>query len=148
VVGDGLGVRFPLDHNQGMTDSVGSALVVDAANVIGSVPDGWWRDRRAAAARLRDQLTAADLPFDEVILVVEGKARGIANAPRVQVVNAPGTGDDAIVETVARLGGPTTVATADRGLRERVTALGAAVIGPGTLRKSLTEPEGTPDTWR
>ncbi|MGW2544789.1 hypothetical protein ACWC5I_28915, partial [Kitasatospora sp. NPDC001574] len=32
-------------------------LLVDAANVVGSVPDGWWRDRRGAAERLRDSLT-------------------------------------------------------------------------------------------
>ncbi|MBF9131576.1 hypothetical protein I0C86_21795, partial [Plantactinospora sp. S1510] len=31
-------------------------LVVDAANVVGSKPDGWWRDRAAATARLRDRL--------------------------------------------------------------------------------------------
>jgi 8-oxo-dGTP pyrophosphatase MutT (NUDIX family) len=32
------------------------AIVVDGANVVGSRPDGWWRDRVGAAARLRDQL--------------------------------------------------------------------------------------------
>ncbi|MFC5911734.1 NTP pyrophosphohydrolase, partial [Streptacidiphilus monticola] len=45
-------------------------LVVDAANVVGSVPDGWWRDRHGAAERLRDALgpvaahglAAADAP--------------------------------------------------------------------------------------
>ena len=31
-------------------------LIVDAANVVGSVPDGWWRDRAGAARRLRDAL--------------------------------------------------------------------------------------------
>jgi len=35
-------------------------LVVDAANVIGSVPDGWWADRPGAARRLHDGLVAAD----------------------------------------------------------------------------------------
>ncbi|MGB7447512.1 MAG: hypothetical protein WA892_00115 [Ornithinimicrobium sp.] len=33
-------------------------LIVDAANVIGSSPDGWWRDRAGAARRLHDQLSA------------------------------------------------------------------------------------------
>ena len=28
-----------------------SLTIVDAANVIGSVPDGWWRDRSGAATR-------------------------------------------------------------------------------------------------
>jgi 8-oxo-dGTP diphosphatase len=32
-------------------------IIVDGANVVGSRPDGWWRDRPGAAIRLRDQLT-------------------------------------------------------------------------------------------
>ncbi len=31
-------------------------IIVDGANVVGSRPDGWWRDRVGAALRLRDQL--------------------------------------------------------------------------------------------
>jgi 8-oxo-dGTP diphosphatase len=31
-------------------------IIVDGANVVGSRPDGWWRDRAGAAIRLRDQL--------------------------------------------------------------------------------------------
>jgi hypothetical protein len=112
-------------------------LIVDAANVVGSVPDGWWRDRRGAAERLRDRLaravTAGALPANaEVVLVVEGKARDVAAADGVRVVAAPGSGDDAIVRLVRDCGGNATVVTADRGLRERVT--GARVVGPGTLR--------------
>ena len=64
--------------------SAAPLLVVDAANVVGSVPDGWWRDRAGATARLRDKLTAVggqglpDLPAPvEVVLVVEGRARDI-----------------------------------------------------------------------
>jgi hypothetical protein len=55
-------------------------IVVDGANVVGSVPDGWWRDRRGAATRLRDALAARDtatLPavlLGAVTLVVEGRA--------------------------------------------------------------------------
>ncbi|QKW24680.1 NTP pyrophosphohydrolase [Kitasatospora sp. NA04385] len=83
-------------------------LVVDGANVVGSVPDGWWRDRRGAAERLRDALVdvAADglpgLPGPlTVVLVVEGAARGVEPVPGVRVVSAPGSGDDRIVELVA-----------------------------------------------
>ena len=50
-------------------------LIVDGANVVGSRPDGWWRDRAGAAHRLHDQLSAADLPEDEIVLVLEGQAR-------------------------------------------------------------------------
>ena len=113
-------------------------LVVDAANVMGSVPDGWWRNRKAAAERLRDRLdraTAGDALRDtDIALVVEGQAKGIASTARVRVHDAPGSGDDAIVELVRSAGDqPVTVVTADRDLRERVRALGASVQGPRSL---------------
>lgn len=118
-------------------------LVVDAANVVGSVPDGWWRDRAGAAARLRDSLVpvaSSGLPgFPgplDVVLVVEGGARDVPPVPGVRVVSAPGTGDDAIVEVVRSEGAGRTVAvvTADRALRARVTALGAVTLGPRSVR--------------
>ncbi|MFF2140478.1 NTP pyrophosphohydrolase, partial [Streptomyces sp. NPDC058193] len=75
-------------------------VIVDAANVVGSVPDGWWRDRRGAAERLRDSLVpyAADgLPGEtgpvEIVLVVEGAARGVPSVPGVRVEAAPGPRD-------------------------------------------------------
>jgi hypothetical protein len=116
-------------------------LVVDGANVVGSRPDGWWRDRAGAAARLRDALLPLaadglpDLPPPlEVVLVVEGRARGVEGVDGVRVVAAPGSGDDTIVDLVAAARPRrTVVVTADRGLRERVTALGAEVRGPRTL---------------
>ncbi|MFC0004412.1 hypothetical protein [Micromonospora siamensis] len=118
-------------------------LIVDAANVVGSRPDGWWRDRAGAAARLRDGLAGlagAGLPPElpgpvEVVLVVEGAARGVTGTPEVTVVAAPGSGDDTIVELVAEAGNRRrAVVTADRGLRERVVALGAEVYGPRRVR--------------
>lgn len=118
-------------------------LVVDGANVVGSVPDGWWRDRRGAAERLRDSLVAVardglpELPGPlTVVLVVEGAARGVEPVPGVRVESAPGSGDDRIVELVAEARpGRCLVVTADRGLRERVTALGATPLGPRTVRR-------------
>ncbi|HEX3782102.1 MAG TPA: NTP pyrophosphohydrolase [Pseudonocardiaceae bacterium] len=126
-------------------------IVVDAANVVGSVPDGWWRDRAGANRRLRDALApvAADglstagvpdwakRPPVEVVLVVEGAARNVTGTDEVRVVAASGSGDDAIVELVRAEGAdrPCAVITADRGLRERVTALGATVLGPRTVRR-------------
>lgn len=130
-------------------------LIVDGANVVGSVPDGWWRDRRGAAERLRDALAplaAAGLPADaagapawavgtplDVVLVVEGAARGIAPVPGVAVESAPGSGDDLIAQLAARARTsaptrPCLVATADRGLRSRVTDVGAAYVGPRAVR--------------
>ncbi|MFI8298569.1 NTP pyrophosphohydrolase [Streptomyces nigra] len=114
-------------------------LVIDAANVVGSVPDGWWRDRRGAAERLRDRLTKADgVPGHdgpvEVVLVVEGAARGVESVPGVRVESAPGSGDDHIVALVEQAAGrPVLVVTADRELRQRVRRLGADVTGPRTV---------------
>jgi hypothetical protein len=118
-------------------------IVVDAANVVGSVPDGWWRDRVGANERLRDALAAAGpaaLPGagddDELVLVVEGAARRVAGVPGVRVISARGSGDDAIVDLVRAEGTDReiVVVTADRALRDRVTVLGARVVGPGSLR--------------
>jgi hypothetical protein len=117
-------------------------VVVDAANVVGSVPDGWWRDRAGAAQRLRDSLvtvardglTGAPPPV-ELVLVVEGAARGVVSLPEVRVVPATGSGDDAIVALVRERPDDQDclVVTSDRGLRERVTRLGARVTGPRAL---------------
>ncbi|MFK4065564.1 NTP pyrophosphohydrolase [Streptomyces sp. NPDC029674] len=117
-------------------------VVVDAANVVGSVPDGWWKDRRGAAERLRDALVAyaqegvAGRPGPvEIVLVVEGAARGVESVPGVRVESAPGSGDDHIVELAAEAAGrPCLVITADRELRHRVGELGAECAGPRTVR--------------
>ncbi len=141
-------------------------VVVDAANVVGSVPDGWWKDRAGAAARLLSSVTAlaesgvtADvlaLPFarwwPRWTVVLEGEARAASASsdgalpralpgalPRaLDVVAAPGSGDDAIVDAaraaVEAGDGPVVVVTADRELRARVEALGAVVHGPSWLR--------------
>ena len=118
-------------------------VIVDGANVVGSVPDGWWRDRAAAAVRLRDALAAVlasglpDIPGPvEVTLVVEGKARDIPPSDTgVVVERAPGSGDDKIVDLVelTEEDRRVVVVTADRGLRERVVALGAEVRGPSSV---------------
>ncbi|WP_328731313.1 NTP pyrophosphohydrolase [Streptomyces caniferus] len=117
-----------------------SLVVVDAANVVGSVPDGWWRDRHGAAERLRDALAAYAgtglpglvAPPVELVLVVEGAARGVESVDGVRVVPASGSGDDRIVQLVAEECGDREclVVTADRELRARVQALGARVTGP------------------
>ncbi len=121
-------------------------LVVDAANVVGSRPDGWWRDRAGAAGRLHERLAAATLPEDSVLLVLEGAARaGVPEGTtgpqgRLRTVHANGSGDDTIVAVVAAelgAGHDVTVVTADRGLRARVEAAGAAVVGPSWLLDRL-----------
>ncbi|MFF4115915.1 PIN domain-containing protein [Streptomyces sp. NPDC001714] len=121
-----------------MEDEAPLLVIVDSANVVGSRPDGWWRDRKGAAERLRDRLAERGLPGHpipvELVLVVEGAARGVESVPGVRVDSAPGSGDDRIVELAAEdPGRPRLVVTADRELRRRVTELGAEVIGPSAL---------------
>jgi hypothetical protein len=122
-----------------MSDNAPLLVIVDGANVVGSVPDGWWRDRRGAAERLRDRLASDGVPGlagpVEIVLVVEGAARGVESAPGVRVESASGSGDDHIVDVVAQTAGRSVlVVTADRELRQRVTELGAEVAGPRTVR--------------
>lgn len=116
---------------------------MDGANVVGSVPDGWWRDRAGAAAGLHAALEATDLAFDLVVLVLEGKARvGVPEGVTagVTTVHAPGSGDDEIVARCRHhtgWGDDVTVASADRGLLSRLGSLGVASLGPRTLRTKL-----------
>lgn len=127
-----------------MTNAAQVTVVVDAANCVGSVPDGWWRDRLGATRRLRDAISPdalrRDLDLDEtphVVLVVEGRARGVEPTEEVRVVDAPGSGDDMIVEVVEDLtseGHDVVVVTADRGLRARVVERDARTVGPRLVR--------------
>lgn len=122
-----------------MRGSPTTALVVDAANVVGSVPDGWWRDRAGAAARLHAGLAAAEHSYDVVELVLEGKARAGVPAGEqdgVRTVHAPGEGDDEIVARCRALtdaGAAVTLATADRGLIARVEPFGVTILGPRSV---------------
>jgi predicted RNA-binding protein with PIN domain len=122
---------------------VRTVLVVDGANVVGSRPDGWWKDRWGAAARLHDRLLVADLPSDEVVLVLEGAAKkGVAEGVDhdVRVVHARRDGDSAIVAVTKQAlddGEQVTVITADRVLRGAVENLGARAMSPGWLLDQL-----------
>ncbi|WP_377644302.1 hypothetical protein [Oryzobacter terrae] len=122
-----------------MTSPAHLVLVVDGANVVGSRPDGWWRDRPGAAARLHAKVVAAELGFDAVVLVLEGKARpGVAEGLDgvVRTVHAAGHGDDEIVAQARRAradGSEVTVVTADRELSRRLDDIGARVLGPAWL---------------
>lgn len=106
-------------------------LIIDAANVIGSVPDGWWRDRVAATERL---LTALEPKAGQVItwdgrqhllshleLVVEGQARAVPDRgldSLVYLTRAPAAGDEMIAERARSVSA--VVVTSDRGLQARV----------------------------
>ncbi|MBO3745964.1 NUDIX hydrolase [Streptosporangiaceae bacterium NEAU-GS5] len=131
-------------------------IILDAANIIGARAEhGWWRDRAGATARLIEEIgrlvpyglrlpspTPLAQTFPQVVIVVEGAARPVADAPAppgITVTAASGSGDDAIVEAVrqARPHERVLVVTADRALRDRVTVLGAEVTGPRWLIDQL-----------
>ncbi len=118
-------------------------LLVDAANVVESRPNGWWRDRAKAAAQLVEALraaTSASTLSPPVVVVLEGAARAGAEesaGSEVTIVHASGQGDD----TLGALAGAATeqvvLVSADRALGERCRAVGAQVVGPRWLLDRL-----------
>jgi hypothetical protein len=138
-------------------------LVIDAANVVGTRPDGWWRDRAAAATRLVQALAAlpgAVLPdpggavpslrVSRVVAVVEGQARQIPQFGGVSLVRATADGDGAVVSACRSVlddGGVPLAVTADRGLRARLPE-GTVVAGPRWLLDALDGVDRDPDPDR
>lgn len=122
-------------------------LLIDAANVIGSRPTGWWKDRpgaaRAFVAEVRSAVVTGALE-KPVVVVLEGKARGGAEtgmADGVTVVHAPHSGDDELVAVIADATAPVTLVTADRALRQRAEEQGATLASPGWLLDKLSSSE-------
>jgi nicotinic acid mononucleotide adenylyltransferase/predicted RNA-binding protein with PIN domain len=122
-------------------------LLIDGNNVVGSKPDGWWRDRAGATRRLVASLQSlAARTGDEVTVVFDGRpvadlAEGRHDGVRVAYARRAGrdAGDDRIVEEVSADDDPgsLTVVTSDRELSQRVRALGAEVEGAGALTREL-----------
>lgn len=103
--------------------------LVDGNNVMGSRPDGWWRDRAGAMQRLVNELDdLAQARGDDVHVVFDGRDREL-QAVRVEVSFA-GHADDAIAE---RASAGVTVVTSDRELAGRVRAKGAEVVGARSI---------------
>jgi uncharacterized protein YaiI (UPF0178 family) len=115
---------------------------VDASNVIGSRPDGWWRDRDGATRRLVAAVAAwAAAEAARVTVVLDaGPAELEGERDGVTVVRAPRRGrdaaDDEIVRRIADVPGARVV-TSDAALAERARALGAEVEGAGRFRNRL-----------
>jgi hypothetical protein len=118
-------------------------LVIDAANVVGSRPNGWWRDRPGAARELVTRVRQAVVEgalSPPVLVVLEGQAkRGVEAgvAEGVQVVHAHGHGDDTIVQVAAESDEPVVLVSADRDLAARCRRGGAEVVGPTWLLERL-----------
>jgi predicted RNA-binding protein with PIN domain len=132
----------------------GVLLIVDGMNVIGTEPDGWWRDRPAARRRLVAALAGWDAGGFEVNVVFDGRPQvgeeAAATAAGVTASFAPGgrnAADDAIVEIVQSLQDPTVtvVVTSDRGLVDRVQRLGATVESAKSFRRRLFAPAAEAD---
>jgi predicted RNA-binding protein with PIN domain len=117
--------------------------LVDGMNVVGSRPDGWWRDRRGAMQRLIEELEAfAEASGDQVAVVFDGRPFALDGGGRVEVGFAPGgrnAADDAIADWVRDEPDPAslTVVTSDRELEDAVRAAGADVLGSGAFRRRL-----------
>jgi hypothetical protein len=126
-------------------------LLVDAANVVGSRPNGWWRDRPGAArdlvAGVRRAVVDGSLTRP-VVVVLEGQAkRGVEEgiADGVEAVHAPGHGDDTLVAVATESDEPVVLVSADRELAERVRRNGADVVGPTWLWERLgQDPDDRP----
>lgn len=144
------------DSDDGATRPATTAarvVVLDIANILGSVPDGWWRDRVTATQRLLSGLASLAgrtvagpdgglVRLARMVVVLEGQANRVTDPtagpePGLEIVRAPGSGDDAIADVVEGLvadGERVLVVTADRGLRARLPAV-AATTGPSWLNE-------------
>ena len=115
---------------------------VDASNVIGSRPDGWWRDRDGATRRLIAAVRAwaAAEPATVTVVLDAGPAELAGEEDRVTVVLAPRRGRDAADDEIARLiqdVAGARVVTSDAALAARARAAGAEVEGAGRFRSRL-----------
>lgn len=114
--------------------------LVDGSNVVGSRPDGWWRDRGGAFAALAVELTRfAEVTGDEVAVVFDGTApERDEDGVGIPVHWAP-SADDRIVALVAADADPASlsVVTSDRQLAQRVSARGGTATGAGSFRRRL-----------
>ena len=113
-------------------------LIVDGMNVIGSRPDGWWRDRRGAMRRLAQALERYDHDGD-LILVLDGGPFDL-DSDRVDVRFASRRGPNAADDDIAAIAAEgDTVVTSDADLERRVRERGADVLGAGSFRRRLDD---------
>jgi predicted RNA-binding protein with PIN domain len=118
--------------------------IVDGMNVIGSRPNGWWRDRPGAMRALTEALgQLAGATGDELTVIFDGRPFELESPAGVNVEFAsrrgPNAADDDIALLVERDDDPAglTVVTSDHALANRVRKVGAAVVGVGDFRTKL-----------
>jgi hypothetical protein len=123
------------------------STLVDAMNVRGCIPDGWWRDKPGALRRLVRGIAAHEWGADDwVVVIADGRPDEELSAGtrgRVELRYAghsrPDAADDDIValaEDLVASGEPVTVVSSDRGLVDRLPA-GVEVEGARSFRRRL-----------
>jgi predicted RNA-binding protein with PIN domain len=117
---------------------------IDGMNVIGTRPDGWWRDRDAAMLHLVDLLERwAAFEGEDVVVVFERPPRPPIRSTVIEIAHAPrprrDAADDEIVRRLKREAHPglVRVVTSDRGLSDQATLLGAGVHGADMFRSLI-----------
>jgi hypothetical protein len=120
-------------------------ILVDLANVMGSRPTGWWRDRAGAARKLVEDIRSATADGriePPIVVVLEGAARKgepEGTMDNVRVVHAAGSGDDTMAQLAAEATEPVILISADRELRKRVADAGGDSAGPSWLYERLSQ---------
>jgi predicted RNA-binding protein with PIN domain len=122
--------------------------IVDGMNVIGSRPDGWWKDRGRAMVALVERLDRwASVQGDDVTVVFERPPATAITSSVIEVAYAPkaaaNSADDHIVRLVQADARPQEirVVTSDKGLSNRVETLGASIY-PAASFRDLIDPRG------
>ena len=122
------------------------ARIVDGMNVIGSRPDGWWKDRRRGMVALVDRLECWAAEGDDVTVVFERPPSSPIGSSSIRVAHAPGaapnSADDEIVRLVRADARPQEiqVVTSDNTLTDRVRAAGATVYPAKSFRNLIDPP--------
>jgi len=137
--GDNLGISAGR-HNV----DVSERWIVDAMNVIGSRPDGWWKDRdeamRAFAVAVDDHAASTGR---DITVVFDSDPGALPEPTNIEIVIAAQGGRNAADHEIERLVGKVEdraslrVVTSDRALGDSVAAAGADVISAGTFRREL-----------
>ncbi|MGX9791844.1 NYN domain-containing protein [Mycobacterium sp. MMS18-G62] len=120
--------------------------IVDAMNVIGSRPDGWWANRHGAMLALVDRLEQWASEGRQVTVVFERPPLPPIRSSVIDIAYAPkaiaNAADDEIVRLVSEDVRPEaiTVVTSDAALADRVRDAGASVSPAASFRNLIDPP--------
>lgn len=119
-------------------------FIVDGMNVIGSRPDGWWRDRHGAMLHLVAMLERwAAGSGDDVTVVFEAPPRPPIRSTVIVVAHARRAGSNSADDEIVRLmvaaddAHDVRVVTSDGWLADRVRGAGAGVRPARAFRDEI-----------